>query len=225
MDKRMIYSQRDLVNIYEHKRFRGKSGEFVNYKELNLVYKLLINNAVKKTAILDSPCGTGRLTHFLKINGFNVIGLDYSEGMIDQTFKKTSVPVIRADMFHLPLRDRSLNCLVSLRFIFHYSDIQQVFIEARRVLTDGGHLIFDTFNWSPKSNMLFGDKRVYIHSRRKIKYMLEALGMNIVDARHCFFVSPQLYKLLPLRVVKFLELLEGLVPPWLLVRSFWCVRK
>ena len=37
MDKRLSYSQEDLVDVYDQKRFYGRSGQFVNQKEVNTI--------------------------------------------------------------------------------------------------------------------------------------------------------------------------------------------
>src|SRR5918911_4500535 len=101
MDKRSTYSQHELVKFYERRRFSGRSGEFVNQKELNVVYSLITRNVLKKIVILDSPCGTGRLSQFLILHGMSVIGLDYSEAMINQVVHRIKIPLIRADMFQM----------------------------------------------------------------------------------------------------------------------------
>src|SRR6266498_2412160 len=225
MDKRHSYSQEYLVDRYDRRRFCGKSGEFVNQKELSIISYFIEHTFAKNLTILDSPCGTGRVSQFLKLNGANVIGLDYSEPMLKKSLTNTGIPLIRSDMFHIPIKDVSIDCIVSLRFIFHYSNVEPVFHEAKRILRNGGVIIFDTFNWSPKANFLFKDQRVFIHSRSKVRHIMKNTGMHVVGEVHCFLVSPMLYKLLPLCIVKSLNFLEKIAPPWLFVRSFWCVRK
>jgi SAM-dependent methyltransferase len=225
MDKRGIYSQEELVQFYENKRFHGRSGEFVNQKELAIVYKLIQKNLIEKVTVLDSPCGTGRLGHFLESNGINVIGLDYSEAMLRRSKRHRNLPLIRGDMFNIPIKDSSLDCLVSLRFMFHYREVEPIFCQIKRALRDEGTLIFDTFNWSPKANFLFRDRRVFIHTKAKIRALMDNLAMQVVDEVDCFVVSPMLYRLFPLYVAKSLDLLEKKAPLWLLVRSFWCVKK
>jgi SAM-dependent methyltransferase len=225
MDKRFSYSQEGLINTYVQKRFHGKSGEFVNQKELNTIYRFIMRHTIGELTILDSPCGTGRLGQFLKSTGIKVIGLDYSEGMLKKSKNNEKTPLVRADMFQLPVKDFSLDCMVSLRFMFHYRDIEPIFNEAKRALKNDGILIFDTFNWSPKANFLFQEKRVFIHPKRKIRNIMKNMEMKIIDESDNFFVSPMLYRLSPLYIVKLLESLEQMAPSRLFVRSFWCVQK
>jgi SAM-dependent methyltransferase len=225
VDKRNSYSQERIVREYEQKRFHGRSGELVNQTELNNICSLLIKNVRESGIILDSPCGTGRVVNFLKQRGMRLIGLDYSMPMLKTTIKKVNIPLVRADLFHMPFKDSSLNCIISLRFMFHYVNIEPILHEMRRILKDNGMLIFDTFKWSPKANFLFGHKRVFIHKMKKLRAFLKMNGMEIVDERYCFFFSPMIYRILPLRLAGALSALEKIIPSRFLVRAFWCVKK
>lgn len=225
MDKKASYSQQELVQHYEQKRFQGESGKFVNQKELSIVHKLILENPIERLTVLDSPCGTGRLSHFLEANGIKVIGLDYSEAMLKKSKNNCDSLLIRGDIMNFPIKDASLDCLVSLRFMFHYREVEPIFYQIKRALRDEGTLIFDTFNWSPKANFLFRDQRVFIHTRAKIRAIVENLAMQVVDEVDCFVISPMLYRLFPLYLAKSLDFLETKAPSWLLVRSFWCVKK
>jgi SAM-dependent methyltransferase len=225
MDKRASYSEKNLVEYYEKRGFTGKSGKFINQKELDIVYNCIVKNRMKDSVILDSPCGTGRLINFLNRQGMKVIGLDYSEAMLERSRHDNNIQFIRGDMFEIPIKDYALDCLVSLRFFFHYSDIEPIFDQVKRILRDEGVFIFDTFNWSPRANFLFQDKRIYIHTRKKIRDIIHKLGMQIVDEYHCFFVSPMVYRIFPLFIIRSMEYLEKKAPAWLLARSFWCVKK
>src|SRR6266850_3546365 len=134
MDKRDSYSQEKLVMLYEKRRFNGKSGEFVNQKELDIVYQFIKKNIKNELVILDSPCGTGRLTNFLKRKGIRVIGLDYSPAMLERSRNTDDIQLIRGDMFEMPMKTNSLDCIVSLRFLFHYRNIEPMFYQIKRIL-------------------------------------------------------------------------------------------
>jgi 2-polyprenyl-3-methyl-5-hydroxy-6-metoxy-1,4-benzoquinol methylase len=225
MDKRLSYSQNDIVERYDKKRFHGRSGEFVNQIELDNICAFLKKYSSYKKTILDMPCGTGRFSQLMKSRGVETIGIDYSEAMIKQTLGKIKIPVARGDLFSLPIKTSSIDCIVTLRFMFHYSSVKGILHELSRVLHNGGIVIFDTFNWSPKANFMFGDKRVFIHRRKKIKETLKEEKLHIIDEKHCFIVSPQVYKALPIRFTKALRSCENLLPSYLKVRSFWCAKK
>jgi SAM-dependent methyltransferase len=225
MDKRLSYSRNSIVDSYDRRRFHGRSGEFVNWIELDTAYSFLKKYSLYNKVILDAPCGTGRFSQFLKTVGIEIIGIDYSEAMVKQTLNKIKIPIARGDLFSLPIKTSSVGCIISLRFMFHYRSIRDILYELKRVLCDGGVVIFDTFNWSPKANFIFRDNRVFIHTRTKLVGLLKEIGLNIIDERHCFLVSPQVYKILPLRLTKLMRDFEKLLPSCLLARSFWCAEK
>ena len=221
MDKRESYSSRDLVAGYDGRRFGGRSGAWVNSRELETVYSLIPEDGL----LLDFPCGTGRLSRFLKEKKLTIIGADYSPAMLQSAKKERTIPLVRADMSSIPFIEAAFNCVVSMRFVFHYKMIEPIFQGVKRILKKDGIYIFDTFNWSPRAGGLWGDRRVFIHPKREIRMLLAKVGMEIVEERSCFFFSPVLYRSLPLTLVKFLERLEESAPAWLLVRVFWKVRK
>jgi ubiquinone/menaquinone biosynthesis C-methylase UbiE len=225
MDKRLSYSRNDIVGRYDRRRFHGRGGEFVNKIEIDTICSFLKKYSLNNKVILDMPCGTGRFSQFMKSRGVETIGVDYSEAMIKQMLEKINIPVARGDLFSLPIKTSSIGCIVSLRFIFHYRSIKDILHELSRVLCNSGIVIFDTFNWSPKANFMFGDKRVFIHTRKKIMETLKGAKLNVIDERHCFLVSPQIYKALPFRFSKVLRACENLVPHCLMARSFWCAKK
>lgn len=221
MDKRESYSIQDLVAGYEGRRFGGRSGAWVNSRELETVYSLIPQDGL----LLDFPCGTGRLSRFLKDKKLNIIGADYSQSMLQSSMKEGTIPLVRADMLSIPFMDAAFNCVVSMRFVFHYKMIEPIFQGVKRILKKEGIYIFDTFNWSPRASSVWGGRRVFVHPKREIRKLLAKVGMEIVEERSCFFFSPVLYRSLPLKLVTFLERLEKLAPAWLLVRVFWKVRK
>ncbi len=225
MNKCESYSRNDLVARYEERRFHGRSGEFVNLKELESVYRYIARYVKKDQPVLDFPCGTGRLDRFLKQRAVEVIGADYSEAMLRRARNEVAIPFIRADAFRIPFKDSMIGCVASLRFLFHYREVEPFFQEVGRILKEDGVFIFDTFKWSPRAFSFLNEKRVYVHSTGKIRKSLARMGMDVVEERHSFFFSPMLYKRLPFPAVQFLNAMERIAPSWLLVRVFWCVRK
>jgi ubiquinone/menaquinone biosynthesis C-methylase UbiE len=75
--------------------------------------------------IVDLPCGTGRFTGHLARAGYQVIGSDISVEMMQQAAKLPSVQhaniagYVRADAEALPFAAKSVDALMSIRFLFH----------------------------------------------------------------------------------------------------------
>jgi ubiquinone/menaquinone biosynthesis C-methylase UbiE len=76
-------------------------------------------------SIVDLPCGTGRFTGHLARAGYQVVGSDISMEMMQQAAKLPSVQhanikgYVRADAEALPFAAKSVDCLLSIRFLFH----------------------------------------------------------------------------------------------------------
>ncbi|MFZ5559790.1 MAG: class I SAM-dependent methyltransferase [Patescibacteria group bacterium] len=228
MDKKQIYSQKQIVEKYDHWRFGGRSGKFVNLKELSIIEELLKG---VRGRILDIPCGTGRLAKYLLIKNPNIdiVGADYSLEMLNLAKDAGYKNVVRADAFNLSFKQGFFDCIVSLRFIFHYKNIYPLFQEAAKVLKKDGVLIFDTYKWSPYQILgVFFKKykdKVFIHSREDIKSILEKSNFKLITIKHCFLFSPLIYRFLPISLIAVLDKLEKIFPQQLLVKSFYKVKK
>jgi ubiquinone/menaquinone biosynthesis C-methylase UbiE len=73
---------------------------------------------------LDVPCGTGRFTGRLAELGYRVVGGDLSAEMMNVARSKIepggTIPgFVQADAECLPFRDRAIDCVISIRFLFH----------------------------------------------------------------------------------------------------------
>ena len=65
------------------------------------------DTVAKEGWILDLACGTGRHTIPLAKEGFNVVGLDISSKLLKIAKQhKTQAQLIKADMQHLPFKNR-----------------------------------------------------------------------------------------------------------------------
>src|SRR5688572_2033948 len=73
--------------------------------------------------VLDAPCGTGVLADFLRGQGFRVLGADISPAMLEVARERGPVVGhVRADLERPPLRARSVDAVVSARFLMHLPD-------------------------------------------------------------------------------------------------------
>ncbi len=219
-DKRAFYSQVEITERYEEQRFGGASGARVNAREIELVLRLL----PAMGSVLDLATGTGRLALAIAGRGQPVVGLDYSPTMGAMAAGR-GVRTVVGDGFALPFARGSFDAVISLRFAFHYAELDPLLREMRRVARPGAALVFDTYSWSPRALVPLGARRwggvVHLHPRHEVMRVGAALGLRLDRAEPCFLFSPYLYRLAPLRLVRIFEALERYVPSSLLCRVFW----
>jgi len=222
MSKKEYYSEKEIVSKYHETRYAGKSGIYVNDREINAVAKLLD----KEGKVLDVACGQGRLNRIF--DGFDVTGLDYSKEMLNFCkVQKNYKKVVCGDALNLPFSEHVFDYVVTMRFFFHYSNIKDYLKEFKRVSKKNGFIIFQTYRWSPR--MFFNIKKlggkIYIHPDKKIIKILKELNLKFVEKECCFLFSPFVYKNLPYFLVKVLNVFEKIVPSFLKVDVYWKVKK
>jgi SAM-dependent methyltransferase len=100
-------------------------------------------------AILDAPCGHGRISNRLAGRGYAVTGVDASELFLDVARESgTSVDYRHGDLRRLPA-DGPFDAVVCWFTSFGYfddDDNRRVLAEFRRVLRPGGRLLIETHN-------------------------------------------------------------------------------
>lgn len=138
--KRDFYRSDSVAEDYDFHRFSTPERQKRNARKWAAIRKALAMTTGVRT-ILDLPCGTGRFTGALAREGFEVVGSDISLEMLR---KAAATPVgrqnaicgyVQANAEHLPLREDSLDCVVSIRFMMHVDPATRVRMlrEFRRV--------------------------------------------------------------------------------------------
>ena len=100
---------------------------------------------VRGLNVLDLGCGTGRHALSLAAAGATVVGVDFSEGMLDEARRKPGAGAVRFVVhdLHLPLPfgDGEFDRVVSGLVLEHLRELEGFFAEARRVLRRGGRAV------------------------------------------------------------------------------------
>jgi ubiquinone/menaquinone biosynthesis C-methylase UbiE len=122
--KKQFYQSSEVAADYDEHRFRTPKRQRRNARKWAAIQKALALTSGVRT-IVDLPCGTGRFTGHLARAGYQVIGSDISMEMMQQAAKLPSVRhpniagYVRADAEALPFAAKSVDCLMSIRFLFH----------------------------------------------------------------------------------------------------------
>jgi demethylmenaquinone methyltransferase/2-methoxy-6-polyprenyl-1,4-benzoquinol methylase len=91
--------------------------------------------------VLDACCGTGDLAIAARARGANVVGLDFSEAMLERAgAKSTEIEWVRGDVLALPFDDASFDAVTVGFGVRNVDDLDAGLRELRRVLRPAGRL-------------------------------------------------------------------------------------
>ncbi len=167
-----------------------KKEGYLNSFEQGQVLPMLGDLVGKK--VLDIGAGTGRLAIELARLGAEVTALDVSPSMLrvlDQKARKAGVKIntVVGDAESLDFPNNSFDWVVSAFVIVHMKDPKYFFIEAYRVLKDGGKLLATNINQKEPPDVKTPDGIIkiesYYHRPEKIKEELEELAFGIDSER------------------------------------------
>jgi len=163
------------ANLYEKIAARILSSMYKN------VTKEVCETINAESNILEIGCGTGKLLIEIlkKIEVKNIIGLDISNAMI-KISKKNLVKnnmhgladLVLADAHKIPLRNMSINLIISTGTLHHIRKPEKMFRECNRVLKEGGEAwIYEFSHDTPKSDLVKSANIL-----KKSKYILRILS-------------------------------------------------
>ena len=100
------------------------------------------------TRILDAGCGTGRHFSILLKKGYDVVGIDFSEGMLRIARKAhPEVPTLMSDLHKpLPFVNNCFNVILCALVGEHLLNLTTLFQQFARVLKGNGTLLFSVFH-------------------------------------------------------------------------------
>lgn len=137
--KRMFYRDSEVAAHYDCDRFAGPFKRRRNLRKWRTIREALAPLGGIRL-VLDLPCGSGRFTGSLARHGFEVVGGDISLEMMRRALEMDDrirhvTGFVQADAERLPFRDDAVDCVVSIRFMFHVPPPTRVSIlrEMRRV--------------------------------------------------------------------------------------------
>ncbi len=137
----------------------------IPYKKwLEFILEEFRQNGIKDGLVLDLGCGTGTMTEMLAENGYDMIGVDLSEDMLNEALLKKDesghdILYLCQDMkdFELYGTVRGIVCVCdSINYLLNPSDVVETFKKVNNYLDPEGIFIFD-FNTPYKYREVIGD--------------------------------------------------------------------
>jgi SAM-dependent methyltransferase len=171
--KKKFYRQADVADDYDFHRFGSPERQRRNVRKWRAIQAAL-REAASVRSILDLPCGTGRFTGGLARQGYVVVASDISREMMA---KAAGAPdgtnpnvtgYVQADAEALPFRAGAVDCVLSIRFMFHVDPATRV-----RILREMGRV---TRRW------LIIDYRHRYTLRYAKRKLLARLGLGLPPA-------------------------------------------
>lgn len=132
-----------------------------------LIVGILRRYGIEKDLVLDLGCGTGTLTELLAKEGYDMIGVDYSEEMLSRAMEKReesglSILYLLQDMREFELYG-TVKAIVSvcdsLNYLLEEEDVIETFRLVNNYLDPKGLFIFD-FNTVHKYRDVIGDTTI-----------------------------------------------------------------
>ncbi len=130
----------------------------------DFVTETLQKNGIQDGIVLDLGCGTGAITERLARRGYDMIGIDQSDRMLDMAVKKREASGLDILYLQQDMRDfelygtvRAAICLCdSLNYLLEEEEICQCFRLVNNYLDPGGIFLFD-FNTVYKYETVIAD--------------------------------------------------------------------
>jgi SAM-dependent methyltransferase len=123
--------------------------------------------------IIDIGAGTGRVAVALASHGFHVVAIDPAVPMLQKIQQKSGgvrVPAVAAEGTRLPFRKNSADAVVLARLLYLVVDWQDLLLEAKEVLRQGGVLFHEWGN---------GDAgEAWVQVREKARSLFQEAGVE-----------------------------------------------
>lgn len=136
MDPKLsIYGEREVAERYDE-RWRGRRGRARDLRKQRAIERAL-DELDGVASVLDVPCGTGRMTGFVRERGLRYAGADLAMPMLAQARgKHAGASFVNGSLAQLPFADASFDVVLCIRLMHLVRDAQlraQFLREARRV--------------------------------------------------------------------------------------------
>jgi SAM-dependent methyltransferase len=190
---------------YAKKMMGSKETIFANYRIMYL-QEHIMNSGV----LLDVGCGAGRKIQSINRNFDHLVtvGLDMSgAALVFANVNNAKAHFIRGDAEKLPIRDKSIDYIVSFDLLEHLPNPNEAMKEFGRIFKKGG--IFHSFIPCEGEKLsIIGRSKIFQSltmkhaghiqhfTKHQIRCALEEVGFTVIDEKHSYFHFAQIIHLL-----------------------------
>ena len=185
VDDRSIGTTRFFDSIAED--WEKLKAEIIEGFDLN---RLIGENITSTDVIVDLGCGTGDLLPVLLSKARNVIGVDKSTKMLDQTRmrfskKEQGIDLRIGEIDHLPLKNEEADLAVINMVLHHLTSPQTAMAEVNRILKNNGLFIIVDFLVHDLESMRkkYGDRWLGF-SEEKMEEWLNSSGFSLLKINY-----------------------------------------
>ncbi len=191
--KKLLSFRNSVLNMktHDYEKFANAYAQLEIKDTFYLAYRdipKLIKKHSKGNKALDFGCGGGRLTRFLKKLGFDTIGIDHSQDMINEAQQIDTEGTYKViENNKLPFNDSTFDLIFSSIVFMEIPSKQemvQILKEMKRVLKESGIIIIITdaedmykVDWA---SFVYPDKS-NLESGQKVKVIIQGSGIELYD--------------------------------------------
>ena len=128
-----------FAETYERERHHGYH-RLIDELEFDLVRRY-----GRGRDVLEAGCGTGLLLAEASRVARSAVGVDLSKSML-RLAQRRGLRVVQGSLTALPLPDRSVDLVYSMKVLAHVPPIREALVELSRVVRPGGHLLLEFYN-------------------------------------------------------------------------------
>jgi len=133
----------------------------------------LLREYARDADVLEVGCGTGLILEKAAEVASRAVGVDISDGMLEQA-RERGLEVAQVDASEsLPFEDESFDLVYSFKVLAHIEDIDAALQEMARVTRRGGYLLLEFYNpWSLRylAKRVGGPQRISKQTRESAVY-------------------------------------------------------
>jgi ubiquinone/menaquinone biosynthesis C-methylase UbiE len=171
------YRDETVALEYDRLRFHSWRGRLGDWLDKRALTSALAHIPGDVATILDTPCGTGRITAQMAAAGYTVVGADISAEMVKVAHRRFSdaglspLRSFQANAIRLPIRNNAFGCATAIRFMGHVPSASRVRVLRELARVSQGYIVADFCLYHP-----------LVHMRRRIEIFLRIRRLGFAQS-------------------------------------------